>query len=108
MSKKGPRPAKSWKAAAEAELGNLPGDRAGERQFAPPTAARRSASPRGRRVSSVPDMTPEEVRRRGDAADALFFRKIQRKDRPAILGDMITGDDDVMAAPLSCLVNAVS
>jgi DNA-directed RNA polymerase alpha subunit len=48
-------------------------------------------------------LTPEEVRRRGDAVDALFFREIQRKDRRAIFGDMTTGDDDVMTAPLSSL-----
>ena len=49
------------------------------------------------------DLTPEEVRRRGNAADALLFREIQRDDRRAIFGDMTTGDDDVMAAPLSFL-----
>src|ERR1700760_4677622 len=49
------------------------------------------------------DLTPEEVRRRGNAADALIFREIQRDDRRAIFGDMTTGEDDVMAAPLSFL-----
>jgi hypothetical protein len=32
----------------------------------------------GKRFADVPDMTPEEHQRRGDAADALF-REIQRR-----------------------------
>jgi hypothetical protein len=40
---------------------------------------------RGKRFSDVPDMTPEEHQRRGDAAAALFRelkRQIAGKDRP--------------------------
>jgi hypothetical protein len=41
----------------------------------------------GKRYADVPDMTPEEHRRRGDAADALFREMKRRiaavlKDRP--------------------------
>ena len=40
---------------------------------------------RGKRNADVPDMTPEERQRRGDAADALWVELVRRatgKDRP--------------------------
>ena len=43
-------------------------------------------------------MMPEEHQRRGDAADALF-----RENEAPHRRDMTTGDDDVLAAPLSSL-----
>jgi hypothetical protein len=65
-------------------------DAAGLEQAAPRPAARmKSAIVTARtpvkRYRDVPDMTPEEHKRRGDAADALFRemqRRIAGKDRP--------------------------
>ena len=40
---------------------------------------------RGKRFAGVPDMTPEEYQRRGEAADALWRELVRRataKDRP--------------------------
>jgi hypothetical protein len=39
----------------------------------------------GKRFADLPDMTPEELQRRGDAADALWRELVRRataKDRP--------------------------
>ena len=48
------------------------------------TGSRRSSprSARGRGIVDVPDMTPEEHRRRGDAADALFREMVRRAVPP--------------------------
>ena len=92
------RPPRKRKAVAAGGAGDRAAGEARQRQPATDadrhliandgTASRRS-SPRsgGRgRFGDVPDMTPEEHQRRGDAADALF-REIERRatanDRPA-------------------------
>ena len=87
------RPPRKKKAVA-LEVPAIVTKRAAEpaRQVAPLPADedRKSASvtarkPGRRAVADVPDMTPEEHKRRGDAADALFReikRQIATKDRP--------------------------
>jgi hypothetical protein len=50
--------------AAESEVNEI------SSKLAPP--ARKSAIVRGKRFADVPDMTPEEHKRRGDGADAMF------------------------------------
>ena len=50
-----------------------------------PAPARKSAIIRGERFADEPDMTPEEHKRRGDGADAMFQemkRRIAGKERP--------------------------
>jgi hypothetical protein len=50
-----------------------------------PTTANRRSSLRGKpseRFGDAPDLTPEEYKRRGDAADALF-RELVRRANPA-------------------------
>jgi hypothetical protein len=61
-----------------------PRPKAAQPALATPSPIVRSRRP-GAQRSDVPDMTPEEHQRRGDAADALWVELVRRatsKDRP--------------------------
>jgi hypothetical protein len=82
VAKRNRRPSSRSKAAAEVfgEVTSPPGGNEAARSVARPAAnddrkpAIMTIRRRGKRFADAPDMTPEEHRRRGDAADALFRR----------------------------------